>query len=97
MAEKFKVHIEAERFIHNELGSVAFHLMQLVHTKIAEDDKEGIGLLMIACLTFFAFEVEAQVNFVGWKVFGDDWKEREKLERKINILCAKLAIKKRLD
>ena len=90
MADKFEVHVEAERLIHNELGSVAHHLKETLTKKIASGDREGVGLEMIACLIFLAFEFEAKVNFVGWKLLEDEWNERAALEKKTNRLCNEL-------
>ncbi|WP_297754644.1 hypothetical protein [uncultured Shimia sp.] len=92
MAKKYLVHIEAERFIHNELGSIAHHLKSIVDGKLATGDREGLALEMTACLTFIAFEMEAKVNFIGWKVFGDAWEERSGIEKKINKLCSELKL-----
>ena len=94
MAEKFEVYVEAERFIHNDISSVAFHLYELVERRLVEDARDGIALEMTACLTFYAFAIEAKVNFVGWKIFGDEWPERKPLKEKINKICDDLSISK---
>lgn len=45
------------------------------------------------CYVFSAFAIEAKVNFVGWKLFEEDWPERNNLREKIDLLLEKLDLK----
>ncbi len=42
---------------------------------------------MMASLVFYAFTVEAKVNFVGWKVLEDGWPERANFREKIRLIA----------
>ncbi len=86
MVEKFKLRIEAERFIHNDLSNCAWCFNKEVQKKFDSGETEGVYHEMLACLVFSAFSVEAKVNFVGWKVLEKGWPERANLREKINLL-----------
>ncbi len=90
MAKKFEVHVEAERYIHNELGQASEWYQDQVQGKCASGDTAGIAIDMTAALVFAAFDIEAKANFVGWKIFGDDWDNRASLKKKINRLANEL-------
>ncbi len=92
MAKKFEVRTQAEIFIHNDLANCAGHFRKVAREKIDTKKRTGVGLDMMAALTFLAFSVEAKVNFVGWRVFGDDWAERKPLKDKINCLNDSLEV-----
>jgi putative transposon-encoded protein len=86
MAEKFEVSIEAERFIHNDLSNCAWGMRENMRKKIDADETDSIYFDMMGSLIFSAFAIEAQLNFVGWKVLGDGWPERANIREKINLL-----------
>ena len=62
---KIKVHLKAHRhiYIHNDIGNATFYFKNRVDERIAKDDRDGVGLEIIAGLTLLAFEVEARFNF----------------------------------
>jgi hypothetical protein len=55
---KMKVHLKAHRhfYIHNDIGNAAFYFKERVNDRIAKDDRDGIGLEIMAGLTLLAFE-----------------------------------------
>jgi len=92
MAQKYEIHVEAERFIHNDLSSCAFYMRKLMHEKIDSGDNNGLYFPMMSCLVFSAFALEAKVNFVGWKVLKDGWPERANIKAKIRLLAEVLSL-----
>ncbi|MDP5085369.1 MAG: hypothetical protein NWQ23_08105 [Yoonia sp.] len=86
MSKKYEVRITAERFIHNELSTCAWHFQDIANTKVQSGKREGLALDMMASLVFCAFSIEAKVNFVGWKTLQDGWPERTNLREKIDLL-----------
>ncbi len=67
---KIKVRLKAHRriYIHNDIGNAVFYFKKRVDERVAKDDREGVGLEIIAGLTLLAFEVEAKFNFLGYKL-----------------------------
>jgi hypothetical protein len=78
---KIKVHLKAHRRI----------FKNRVDTRIAQDDRDGVGLEIIAGLTLLAFEVEARFNFLGAKLIAD-WDERAPAIVKVKKVCKRLVI-----
>jgi hypothetical protein len=78
---KIKVHLKAHRRI----------FKNRVDTRIAQDDRDGVGLEIIAGLTLLAFEVEARFNFLGAKLIAD-WDERAPAILKVKKVCKRLVI-----
>jgi hypothetical protein len=92
---KIKVHLKAHRhiYIHNDIGNAAFYFKNRVDERIAQGDREGVGLEIMAGLTLLAFEVEARLNFLGEKLMGAHWKERKwSVITKVKKICAHLKV-----
>jgi hypothetical protein len=85
---KIKVRLKAQRriYIHNDIGNAAFYFKNRVSERLAKDDREGVGLEIIAGLTLLAFEVEARFNFLGAKLISN-WEEREPAILKVKRVC----------
>ncbi|SFS15908.1 hypothetical protein [Yoonia litorea] len=92
MTKKYEVRTTAERFIHNELSTCAWHFQGVANNKIETGEREGCALDMMAALVFCAFSVEAKVNFIGWKTLQDGWPERANLREKIDLLKKTLGL-----
>ncbi|WP_281628735.1 hypothetical protein [Vibrio sp. St2] len=69
---------------HNNLFNLAHFNIDIVKTKVAESDQEGLGLHCKNCIISTSFAVEAFVNYVGFKKIRH-WNEKknwyEKLKR----------------
>ncbi|MCA1366653.1 hypothetical protein I6F15_04435 [Bradyrhizobium sp. BRP14] len=91
MEERVKVKVKAKSqvYIHNDLANNAYYLRKKIHERLAKEDTDGISLEMTACLIMIAFALEAQINFLGWKLITD-WNERspalEKLQQVAKLL-----------
>lgn len=70
---------------HNDLGNLAHYHREIVNTKVAKGDVEGISLDCMSFLIALAFEVEAFVNFVGHRRIKN-WNERAAYSRKMKAL-----------
>lgn len=90
---KIKVHLKAHRhiYVHNDIGNAAFYFKKRVGERIAKDDREGVGLEIIAGLTLLSFAVEAKFNFLGAKLIPD-WKERTPAMEKVEKVCGHLGV-----
>lgn len=90
---KIKVHFKAHRHIniHNDISNAAFYFKNRVDERIAKDDREGVGLEIMAGLTLLAFEVEARFNFLGAKLIAN-WNERTPAKDKVEKVCAHLGV-----
>jgi hypothetical protein len=90
---KIKVRLKAHRriYIHNDIGNAVFYFKDRVDTRIAQGDRDGVGLEIIAGLTLLAFEVEARFNFLGAKLIAD-WKERAPATEKVEKVCGHLGV-----
>ena len=86
MAIKFEVRIAAERHIFNDLSACTRAHSDVMREKIDGDRRDGVYYDMMASLVFAAFDLEAKVNFVGWKVFEDGWPGRANIREKIQLL-----------
>jgi antitoxin component HigA of HigAB toxin-antitoxin module len=90
---KIRVRLKAHRniYIHNDIGNVAFYFKNRVDQRIANGDRDGVGLEIIAGLTFLAFEVEARFNFLGAKLITD-WNERVPAMEKVEQIYSHLGV-----
>ena len=90
---KIRVKIEEHRhfYIHNDIANAAFHFKKMIVDKRAKNELGGIALDMIACLTMLAFEIEAKVNFLGFKLCKP-WKESLPVKDKIKLVRDKLGV-----
>ena len=59
--------------------------------RLAKDDREGVGLEIIAGLTLLAFEVEARFNFLGAKLISNR-EERKPAILKVKRVCKRLGV-----
>ncbi|MDE3239181.1 MAG: hypothetical protein KGN33_09490 [Paracoccaceae bacterium] len=86
---KLKVKLQAHHhiLIHNDLANVAHRFKTTVDKRLELEDREGISLEIMAALAFIAFTTEARLNFIGFKIFGDKWGERENPYEKVRNLC----------
>ena len=93
MTQKFAVKISdnAHIYIHNDLANAADYLKRKIEERSRNNDRDGIGLEIMACLIMIAFAFEAQINFLGFKV-DKNWEERkpylyklERVARKLNV------------
>ncbi|MGX8007934.1 hypothetical protein ACVDG8_002460 [Mesorhizobium sp. ORM8.1] len=77
MADKIKVRVQEHRnvFIHNDLANAAFYFKQRISERLKLNDREGVSLEMMACLTMIAFAIEAKFNFLGYRLIAK-WDER---------------------
>jgi hypothetical protein len=91
MDEKFLVRIRDNANIY-DLENVASYFKQRIAERARNNDRDGIGLEIIACLTFTAFAFEAQINFLGFKVV-EGWDEWRPLLEKLGEVANKLNIK----
>ena len=91
--EKYLLRAKGERFIHNELASTAWGFRQSMHAKLESGNTEGVYYDMLGSLAFFAFANEARINFVGWWTLKEDWPERAKFRKKINILVQSVPLR----
>lgn len=94
MAKKMRVVINREKqvLIHNDLSNAAHYFTVTAKSRIAKDDREGVGIEMMAGLVMLAFAAEAKFNFVGWRLFADKWNERQASYKKVDEVLAALKI-----
>jgi hypothetical protein len=87
--------VELERnvrdYIHNDIANAAHHLKKTVERRMADNDRDGIFLDMMASLTMIAFAVEANLNFIGAHVV-QGWVERQPGEKKWTQVLGTLGI-----
>ncbi|QRM39468.1 hypothetical protein F3X89_17390 [Rhizobium rhizogenes] len=93
MNKKIKVRLQQNRYvlIHNDLANTGFYFRKRIEKRLATDDREGISLEMMACLTMMAFAIEARFNFLGAELIPD-WEEREAWKKKIKRVAKHLGI-----
>jgi hypothetical protein len=93
MAEKFEVKVTESRqiYIHNTLENAVYHLKRKIEEHIQNNQREGVGLEIMACLTMIAFSFEAQVNFLGFKL-DEKWAERKPYLVKVERIARKLKV-----
>ncbi len=56
------------------------------------DDREGVGLEMMACLTMLAFAIEAKINFLGYRLI-EKWDERAPYLVKVKKIIKHLGVR----
>ncbi len=83
--------VDKNIFVHNDLANAAFYFKERIKERVAKKDREGIGHEMIACLTLLAFTVEAQFNFLGYKLVAD-WNERDTALNKVHAVLKALDV-----
>jgi hypothetical protein len=78
-------------YIHNDLSNAAYYHKRAIDAKIASNEQDGIGFECMACLIALAFTVEAQINFLGFKLIPR-WNEREAFHRKVDAVLTQLRV-----
>lgn len=94
MAKQMRVVINREKqvLIHNGLSNAAHYFTKTAEARIAEDDREGVGIEIMAGLVMLAFASEAKFSFLGWRLFGDRWNERQAAYKKVEEVLTALQI-----
>ena len=87
-----KVRNRQKIYIHNDLENAALYFKTKVEKRAAQNDRQGVGLEMIAALTMMAFALEARMNFLGFKILADRWDERQPYLTKFERVAKKLNI-----
>ena len=75
---------------HNDLEGLAYYHIGNIEAKLKSGDHEGISLDCRSAAIAIAFFNEALLNFVGLRVFKQDWAERAPFAKKIELLSNKL-------
>ncbi|RUU29510.1 hypothetical protein [Mesorhizobium sp. M6A.T.Ce.TU.016.01.1.1] len=90
---KIKVRLQEHRhfFIHNDLANAAYYFKERIAERLKNDDREGVALEMMACLTMIAFAVEAKINFLGHKLISK-WDERAPYLTKVKMVTKQLGV-----
>jgi hypothetical protein len=83
---------EAQVFPHNDLLNLAYYHKKVIEKKVADSNREAIGLDCMSCLIALAFSVEAIANFVGFKAIPE-WNEYASYKNKMAILGKHLGFK----
>lgn len=86
-----KAKVDKNIYIHNDLENAAFYFAQRVKERVEKGDRAGIGHDMMACLIMLAFTVEAQFNFLGFKLI-DKWKEKDGAIAKVHAVLQELKV-----
>lgn len=89
---EFAKKVESRIFIHNDLSNAAFHQFKLAQ-ELVNGEGEGLSLVIMAGLTFYAFTIEAKCNFIGMILFDEDWKEKDDFKKKFKKISKALGIK----
>jgi hypothetical protein len=92
--EKIKVRKQKHQhiYVHNDLSNAAYYFKTVIETKVAANDRNGIAFDYMACLLMLAFTFEANINFLGSKLFADKWDELRSFRKKISQVFTKLRI-----
>lgn len=78
-------------YIHNDLANAAFYFKERIAERLKNDDRDGVGTEMMACLTMIAFTVEARMNFLGYKLI-EKWKEHAPYKVKVDKVTRHLNV-----
>lgn len=79
-------------YIHNDLSNAAYHFKTEIERKNSEGAREGIYFDYMACLVMLAFALEAKINFIGYKLFDGEWRERSPYFDKVEAIFDRLSI-----
>ncbi|WP_234685982.1 hypothetical protein [Bradyrhizobium monzae] len=83
---KARIQTDAKIYIHNDLSQGATYFHEVIEEKLKKGDREGIGFDGMACALMIAFAFEANLNFMGNKLFQNgkltSWDEMAKLSKK---------------
>lgn len=92
--DKYRIRRQLRKniYIHNDLSNAAFHFKKSVDSRLKEENREGIAFEVMACLSMLAFSFEARVNFLGSKLFQEEWKERQAFHNKLGQVLNELKL-----
>jgi hypothetical protein len=83
---KARIQTDAKIYIHNDLSQGATHFDEVIKEKLKKGDRNGISFDGMACALMIAFAFEANLNFMGNKLFQNGkltaWDEMAKLSKK---------------
>jgi hypothetical protein len=83
---KARIQTDAKIYIHNDLSQGATHFDEVIKEKLKKGDRNGIGFDGMACALMIAFAFEANLNFMGNKLFQNGkltaWDEMAKFSKK---------------
>lgn len=83
---KARIQTDAKIYIHNDLSQGATHFDEVIKEKLKKGDHNGIGFDGMACALMIAFAFEANLNFMGNKLFQNGkltaWDEMAKISKK---------------
>lgn len=85
------IEIEKVDRIHNDLSNIAYRLKERVRTALEKNDRDGIGLDIMAALVMTAFTYEAYINFIGFSTIAP-WRERDATPAKEGLVFEKLGL-----
>jgi hypothetical protein len=77
---------------HNDLGVLARYHIDTIRRKLASEDHAGITLDCRSAAIAIAFFNEAVLNYVGLRVFKDEWNDRPPFPTKLKKLALRLKI-----
>lgn len=75
---------------HNDLEGLAAYHINSIKAKLQSGDHDGISLDCRSAAIAIAFFNEAILNFVGLRVFKENWVERATFAKKVEMLSQKL-------
>lgn len=80
--------------IHNDLASAAFfYRNKVIANGEVKGGVEGSYFDMMACVTMTAFALEAKINFLGDRLLGRKWRERDTSYEKLKKVCKAAGVK----
>jgi hypothetical protein len=79
-------------YIHNTLENAVYHLKQKIEERSKNNERDGLGLEIMACLTMIVFAFEAQINFLGLFKLDEKWEERKPYLFKVERIARKLKV-----
>lgn len=90
---KISLKANSQIFINQDLMNAAFHYKGEIETSTKENNYEGMAFKAMSCLIFCAFSLEANANYIGYKLLSD-WEdhERKSLEDKLEIIYQNLGL-----
>ncbi|WP_428428659.1 hypothetical protein [Pararhizobium sp.] len=91
---KMKVRVQQQKqiLVHNDLSNAGYYFYKRIGERLKMDDREGVGLEMMACLTMLAFSIEAKANFLGWKLSPKKWNEGKTTKEKLKSVAKQLGV-----
>lgn len=92
--EKIRARVQQKKniYIHNDLSNAALHFKKSIETRLEQDNRAGITFDYMACAVMLAFTFEAKLNFLGHKLFGSEWNEKDTFDNKVDRVFEKLGV-----